>query len=133
MAKNKVSLLKGTALPKLESIAAVLGARLARDITETILVNKVHYCGDSQIVLYWIKNNKLQNKFFTTRINEIKALTCVDAWKYVPTDSNPADLQTRGITASQLNNNTLWNYGPKWLSTCTKELWPKWMPQTNVA
>ena len=53
MAKNKVSPLKGTTLPKLELMAAVLGARLARDITETMLVSKIYYWSDSQIVLYW--------------------------------------------------------------------------------
>jgi hypothetical protein len=60
MAKHKVSPLKGTTLLKLELMAAVLGARLARDITETMLFKKVHFWNDSQIVFYWIKDIKPQ-------------------------------------------------------------------------
>jgi hypothetical protein len=81
MAKTKVSPLMGTTLPKLELMAAVLGARLARDFRETMSVNKVQYWSGSQIVLYWIKDKKPQNKFVPKRINEIRALTCADRWK----------------------------------------------------
>ena len=58
------------------------------------------------------------------RINEIQKLEC--QWKYVPTDSNPADLQTRGITAVQFKESSLWRNGPTWIND--EESWPKWTP-----
>ena len=58
------------------------------------------------------------------RINEIQKLEC--QWNYVPTDSNPADLQTRGITAVQFKESSLWINGPTWIND--EESWPKWTP-----
>ncbi|XP_063447979.1 uncharacterized protein LOC134727528 [Mytilus trossulus] len=52
-----------------------------------------------------------------------------NAWKYVPTDSNPADLQTRGISSTQFKESTLWMQGPSWISD--ENSWPTWTPQVK--
>ncbi|XP_075156959.1 uncharacterized protein LOC142230200 [Haematobia irritans] len=39
-------------------------------------------------------------------------------------NENPPDIGIRGCTASELNDNSLWWHGPKWL-TSSSELWPK--------
>jgi len=59
-------------------------------------------------------------------VKQIKNLTGGIRWRYCQTDSNPADLQTRELTAELLQYlaNDLWYHGPEWI---TKEkLWPKW-------
>ena len=43
-----------------------------------------------------------------TELGEIQGLTTPDEWRHVPGDTNPADLPTRGITASQLNDESTW-------------------------
>ncbi|XP_075150543.1 uncharacterized protein LOC142224648 [Haematobia irritans] len=45
-------------------------------------------------------------------------------WRHVSSNENPADIGTRGCTALELNDNSLWWHGPKWL-TSPSELWPK--------
>ncbi|XP_065902663.1 uncharacterized protein [Dysidea avara] len=47
-----------------------------------------------------------------------------DCWQYYPTQDNPANLLTRGITSSQLKLSTLWKHGPQWLTS--DDSWPTW-------
>ena len=55
--------------------------------------------------------------------NRIKAIKDLGkfTWRYVPTDQNPSDLGTRGISIVKLNE--FWFKGPNWLSNEMK--WPK--------
>ena len=55
---------------------------------------------------------------------EIKALFPVTVWNQCPTNKNPADLLTRGITTQQLHTSSLWQHGPQWLPLV--EQWPSW-------
>ena len=62
-------------------------------------------------------------------MTEIQQLTSDATWNFCPTSDNPADLLTRGITASQLQSSTLWTHGPSWLTS--RSDWPTWKaPQT---
>lgn len=38
-------------------------------------------------------------------------------WSYVPTDQNPADLATRGISATEIVDCYLWWFGPSWINS----------------
>jgi len=51
-------------------------------------------------------------------------------WQYCPTQDNPADLLTRGISSSQLMSSTLWRQGPQWLPS--KDSWPTWIFSSNI-
>ncbi|VDH93828.1 Hypothetical predicted protein [Mytilus galloprovincialis] len=44
---------------------------------------------------------------------------------------NPADLQTRGLTASQFEDSTLWMNGPQWLTDECK--WPTWTGHVEIS
>ena len=45
----------------------------------------------------------------------IQNKTQPDDWRWIPTDQNPADLGSRGVTLTYLNNSSLWLKGPEFL------------------
>ena len=56
-------------------------------------------------------------------MDEILDLTGREQWFHCKGTENPADLGTRGILPSQLEENSLWFQGPSWLSEGPKN-WP---------
>ncbi|VDI53501.1 Hypothetical predicted protein [Mytilus galloprovincialis] len=52
-------------------------------------------------------------------------------WKYCPTNYNPADLLSRGMTTKQFKESTLWREGPIWIGDKSKH--PKTFIETNTA
>jgi len=130
MVKSRVApTKKKLTLPELELMAALTAACLALYLQEQVQVTRVTLWSDSQIVLHWLKSTKLLKPFINTRIQEVKKLTSIPNWKYCPTTENPSNLLTRGITAHQLKNSSLWKHGPTWLQN--RSQWPSW-PTTEV-
>lgn len=113
-------------MPRLELCAALLASRLFKSVLESLRFKPsrvIHWC-DSSIVLAWINSdlNKLKS-FAANRIFEIRQTTQESAWRYVPTDSNPADLISRGVDVYQLISTNLWWSGPSFLLNKESE-WP---------
>uniref|UniRef100_A0A1B0EWM1 Uncharacterized protein n=1 Tax=Phlebotomus papatasi TaxID=29031 RepID=A0A1B0EWM1_PHLPP len=61
--------------------------------------------------------------FVKKRLEDILNNTRAERWHHVPTTHNPADLISRGVTAEQLDESSLWWKGPDWLSKSI-EYWP---------
>ena len=62
--------------------------------------------------------------FIGNHTREIKNLFPVSLWSHCPTNDNPADLLTRGISAREFHASTLWKHGPHWLPS--ESQWPSW-------
>ena len=116
VSKSRVKPLKEITLPRLE----LLGAVIATQVTQLVLsalprcFTKVVLWSDSQIVLHWIQSSKKLPVFVENRVRTIRTGPFTD-FKYCPTDENPADLLTRGLSTEELTNSTLWSNGPYWL------------------
>lgn len=71
---------------------------------------------DSQTALFWIMNRGEWKQFVKHRVNEILKLSDNGDWRYCPSRENPADIGSRGMSASGLKQNVLWWQGPAWLT-----------------
>ncbi|XP_060561126.1 uncharacterized protein LOC132720909 [Ruditapes philippinarum] len=130
MSKTRVSPLKQLTLPKLKLMAAVIGARLTNHVFKYIPAHSVYLWSDSQIVLHWLATNRKLKTFIQNRVMEIHKITENRKWRYCPTDQNPADLLTRGLSAKEYQKSSLWNNGPEWLPDINS--WPSWQPNDNA-
>ena len=97
LGKVRVIPMKVMTVPKLELQAALLAARLKREITQTltVTVNQVFLWTDSTTVLQWINSNEKQPIFVVNRVCEFLEYTSVDQWNHVATKDNPFDAGTR--------------------------------------
>ena len=132
MAKTRVAPLKELTLPRLELMAAVVATRVSVFIIASLSLQEtpLYLWSDSQIVLHWIQQKKKLTPFVSNRVAEIQRLASTAIWGYCPTEDNPADLLTRGITAKSLQSSTLWKNGPPWI--CMQVEWPMWMPSLTT-
>jgi hypothetical protein len=117
-------------------MGALIGARLAETVVKelTIEINAVVFWSDSTTVLHWIKQISSSYKAFVgNRVSEIHSVvheleTKLGAdtvtWRYIPTDVNPADDISRGLSPSELTMGHRYLSGPEFLKTET-ENWPK--------
>ena len=129
MSKARTAPLKQHTLPRLELMAAVLGARLYTFIPTTVSTADTFFWSDSQIVLSWITSKKTLKPFVSNRVTEIRSVST--EWRYCPSADNPADLLTRGISFDQFNSSTQWRRSPTWLTSPSLWQWPTW-PHTEV-
>ena len=112
-------------------MAAVLGARaitfLREQLQPPLHLVKVVLWSDSTTVLQWLRSEHKLPQFVQNRISAIKSVPDV-IHRYVATDVNPADLPSRGISASSLQESTLWWSGPPHQSS---EDGPEAIPPVN--
>ena len=130
-AKSRIAPVKRPTIPRMELIAALVGSRLAAFVKDSLRLNGVreYYWSDSTTVIAWICNNDEWGTFVGNRVREIRQLTGQDAWRHVPGAMNPADLPSRGCSASKLVQLSWWE-GPKWLKL-EEDSWPADMLQRD--
>ena len=87
IAKARVAPLKPLTLPKLELMAAVIGARLCQFVLSSLdqLHPKIVMWSDSQIALHWLLSTKKLQPFVANRTQEIHNLVPGAMWNYCPT------------------------------------------------
>ncbi|XP_057662513.1 uncharacterized protein LOC130897595 [Diorhabda carinulata] len=121
-AKVRVAPVKRPTIPRLELLAATIGARMASSIVKEIGDVECHFWSDSSTALCWIKKEEPWGVFVFNRVKEIRSLTDPDTWKHVPGVMNPADLPSRGCFPEELLDSKWWE-GPRWLYGPRSE-WP---------
>ncbi|XGW02977.1 hypothetical protein V3C99_014742, partial [Haemonchus contortus] len=136
MAKSKLPPLHGTStIPKLEMNAITLAARLANAIATqlktTLHIEEVYIFSDSEIALCWVRSppNREVGIFVHNRLSEIRRIVthltqevCPVQFEHVPSEQNPADCGTRGVTSTEFSQHYWWKR-PTWLQEETTS-WP---------
>jgi len=82
-----------------------------------IRINESSLWTDFSILLTWIQGPPNKWKTFVGHIVAlIQEETASVSWRHVPSQSNPADLISRGIEQTNLSTSTIWSKGPQWVS-----------------
>ena len=116
---------ENASIPRLELLAACIGARLAKVTAESLTrkISRFFYWSDSTTVLAWISRDIQWGTFVFNRVKEIRSLTENSDWQFVPGNLNPADLPSRGCSPRELLSSKWW-MGPDWLYN-PESNWPK--------
>ena len=119
-AKTRVTPVLGVTIPRLELLSALLLAKLLTSIqnalhTDLPLDDPICFT-DSKATMYWIRGVQHEWKqFVENRVTTIRNLVHPDRWHHCPGKENPADIPSRGMSASALPECPLWLNGPDWL------------------
>ncbi|XP_038150062.1 uncharacterized protein LOC119789301 [Cyprinodon tularosa] len=128
MGKSRVAPIKVTTIPRLELAAAVVSATASNTLKEELGLTDVveYFWTDSKVVLGYIHNEARRfHTFVANRIQKIQLSSSPQQWRYVSTKDNPADIASRGSSASEILISS-WFSGPQFLQE--KEI----PPATNV-
>ncbi|XP_058827505.1 uncharacterized protein LOC131687443 [Topomyia yanbarensis] len=125
-AKTKVAPLKPLSIPKLELQAAVIGARMTKNIVEnhTIKVKRQVMWTDSSTVLSWLRSDvRKYRQYVAFRVSEILDHTSVDEWRWVSSKWNVADDATKWGKGPRIDSNSRWFKAPEFINRLS-EFWP---------
>ena len=113
--------------PRGELTASYLGSLLAKYLKNELsnIVVNVYLWTDSQVVLRWFNNYNIKG-YERKLVKEIKGNSDMNQWYYCPSEQNPSDLNSRGISVDLLTTEKkeLWFHGPKFI-LLDKSCWPK--------
>lgn len=132
-AKGKVSPTKSKTLPTLELLGVYTAFKCIKLLLKSysdINFENLFIISDAQVVISWLLNdvNKVncKNKFVINRLKEINVIkeeisnefNISVKFKYVPSEDNPADLLSRGLSFKKFSKCLdFWTKGPTWLQS----------------
>lgn len=125
--KSRLAPLRGASIPRLELCAAKLAVEVASNLVNELNL-KIHqkvYWTDSMIVLQYINNHSRRFKTYVeNRVAAIQRLSDKEQWRHVPSEQNPADDISRGLSARAMLEQGRWEKGPDFLRE-EERRWPE--------
>lgn len=124
--KTRVAPLRFVSIPRLELQAAVIGARLASHILDTLKLKPTSkfFWSDSRDVICWLNSdNRKYSQFVGCRVGEILELTEASEWRWISTKTNVADDATKWQSLPNLSSRGRWFRGPPFLWE-PQDRWP---------
>ena len=124
ISKTRLAPVKRVALPRLELLSCLLGAKLLQKVITILKMHdtKIFCWSDSTIAVSWIRSSANRFKpFVSNRVQIIQSITSPSSWNHCSGITNPADQATRPISFSNWNK-SLWFNGPPWLNSISE--WP---------
>lgn len=118
--RTRLSPIRTVTIPRLELGAAVLLAKTIKTVLLGTDINfeSVDLFTDSQIVLFWLRTPPYKMKvYIASRVIQILDGVPEARWGFISGKLNPADISSRGIDPSQLQNCDLWWKGPPMLTS----------------
>ena len=120
-------------IPRIELNGAKLSVILKQIIDDELEyeISRSYFWTDSTTVLKYIAcEDKKQERFISNRVSFIRCNTEVSQWRYVPSNENPADCISRGISIPQFLQLNSWIKGPEFLWR-TEQFWPNQIQNRN--
>ena len=116
--KGKVAPVSGHPIPRVELCAAVLAVQLYESVLEHLRINitGTTFYTDSKVILGYICNQSRRfHTYVSNRVYRIRQASKPDQWNFVPSQLNPADIASRGISPKKLPE-SIWFTGPSFLT-----------------
>ena len=129
MGKSRVKPLRAVTIPRMELIAATVAARMGATLSQELgrRPSQVFYHTDSTSVLHFLcSHSKRFPVFVSNRVQTILDLSTPEQWRYIPSEQNPADQASRGLSFNEDYTHKMeqWLHGPEFLIKQQSE-WPQ--------
>ncbi|XP_077974481.1 uncharacterized protein LOC120338155 [Styela clava] len=124
--KTRLVPLNGSTISQLELCAATISAKNGAFLKKELKlpISASYFWTDSTTVLRYLANtDKVFKTFVANRVNLIKETSEIEQWRYVPSQLNPADVASRGLSVNAFLNCQYWKSGPHFLLQAAEE-WP---------
>ena len=119
MGKARVASLKLMSTPRMELTAAVVSVNVPSMLSKELKYKETEalYHTDSTVVLGYINNEARRfHTYVGNRVQYIRDRSKPEQWRHVAGEVNPADEASRGLTATELLQNSRWFVGPEFVA-----------------
>lgn len=118
LSKARLAPLKSTTIPRLELAAAVEAVKLDQTLQRELQIPILDsvFWSDSMIVMWYLQNEEKRfQTYVANRVSLIREHSTPQQWRHIPSELNPADDASRGLSAQEIVQTPRWIQGPEFL------------------